>query len=611
MKFQPKSALRPTSQQVAQQCTSAPQTSGIRPAKILLIAIWIGLGAGFLDLALFVLRNRLFAGDFYRLGDHFRWIIPAGVGFLVLVPGAALAGFAIVRRRGLGPGWVVGILSFVGFLDVCARLPFELWAALLFSGGLAVQSARVVASRRESFLRLVHRTIPLLFGAMVAIVLVSFGGRAWLEHQAATALPSPPADARNVLLIVWDTVRTDNLSLHGYGRKTSPNLVRLASRGVRFEHAFATAPWTLPSHSSMFTARWPHELTAGWLSPLDATHTTLAEYLGAHGYDTAGFVANLDYCSRETGLDRGFAHFEDYLIDIGDVFKRYIALGGRLDLLTPASVINRLVKKYFGESYDVIPRSKEHAKNAALINRSFLKWLSWQRGRGRPFFAFLNYNDAHSPYEVPDRSIPAFGLRPVSYVDRLTLTNWDTLDKTKVSQAHVQMAIDVYDDSIFYLDRQLGTLLDELSRRGVLDNTLVIVASDHGEHLGDHGLFFHGCSLYRQVVGVPLVIVEPIRVPEGRVITSPVSLRDIPATVVDLLRLKGNAPFPGRSLGRLWTSKTPAVDVPAEPLLVEAGKPPALTNQGASLSPRGRCKGSSLTICTIFARPMDSRNCTS
>ncbi len=98
----------------------------------------------------------------------------------------------------------------------------------------------------------------------------------------------------------------------------------------------------------MFTGKWPHELTADWLSPLDGSYPTLAEYLGAHGYDTAGFVANLDYCSRETGLSRGFAHYEDYPIEVWDVFKRYIGLGNRLDLLTPASVINRLVKKYLG-----------------------------------------------------------------------------------------------------------------------------------------------------------------------------------------------------------------------------------------------------------------------
>jgi arylsulfatase A-like enzyme len=555
-------------------------TMGIAPVTILLVALWIGLIAGFLDLGLLIMRKRLLSSDFYRLGDHFPWIIPVGVGVLVLVPGTALAGIALLRRGRVALGWLVGILSFIGFLDVCARLPLELWSSLLLTGGLAVQSAWLVSGRREPFLRLVRRTTPLLIGAVVAIALLSSGGRAWSEYRAMTNLSPPPANARNVLFIVWDTVRAGNLSLHGYGRLTSPNLQRLAARGVRFDQAFATAPWTLPSHSSLFTGRWPHELTSGWLSPLDETHTTLAEYLATHGYDTAGFVANLDYCSRETGLSRGFAHYEDYPIELWDVFTRYIGLGSRLDLLTPASVINRLVKKHWGDSYDVIPHSKEHAKNAATINRSLLNWLSWQGWRPRPFFAFLNYNDAHSPYEVPDRSIPGFGLRPVSYVDRLTLQSWDTLDKTNVSQAHVQMAIDVYDDNIFYLDRQLGILLDELKRRGVLDDTLVIVASDHGEHLGDHGLFFHGCSLYRQVVGVPLVIVDPRRVAEGRVIAAPVSLRDIPATVVDLLGLKEKAPFPGRSLVGLWSGSKPAEDFPAEQLLMEADKPPVLTNQG-------------------------------
>src|SRR4051812_12619024 len=111
------------------------------------------------------------------------------------------------------------------------------------------------------------------------------------------------------------------------------------------------------------------------------------------------------------------------------------------------------------------------------------------------------------------------------------------LDKTKLPYHDVQMANDLYDDSIAYLDRRLGALLDELGRRGVLDDTIVVVTSDHGEHLGDHLLFFHGCSLYRQAVEVPLVIVDPGTTPAGRVVDSPVSLRDLPATVVGLLGL--------------------------------------------------------------------------
>ena len=142
------------------------------------------------------------------------------------------------------------------------------------------------------------------------------------------------------------------------------------------------------------------------------------------------------------------------------------------------------------------------------------------------------------------------GRRPSR--DRLILFGWNSADKAKLEYNDVRMAIDVYDDCIAYLDRRLGILLDELDRRGVLDDTLVIVTADHGEHLGDHLLFFHGCSLYRQLVQVPLVIVDPKGVPANRVVAEPVSLRDVPATVVDLLSLGRDAPFPGRSLARFW-----------------------------------------------------------
>jgi arylsulfatase A-like enzyme len=427
-------------------------------------------------------------------------------------------------------------------------------------------------------------------GILLALMLLTTGRGYWAEHRASAALPPPRAGAPNVLLVVWDTVRAGHLSLHGYGRPTSPHLARLAARGVRFDRAFSTAPWTLPSHGSLFTGRWPHELTADWSVPLDANDPTLAEYLAAHGYDTAGFVANLDYCSRETGLSRGFAHYEDYPIDLLDAVTRYTGIGSRIDLLTPGSVINRLLKPYRGDAFDAIPRAKEHAKDAAAVDRSFLAWLSRRRSADRPFFAFLNFNDAHSPYEVPDPSAPAFGLRPVSYLDRLTLRSWDTLDKATLSRAHVQMATDLYDESIRHLDHRLGVLLSDLSTRGVLDDTIVIVASDHGEHLGDHLLFAHGCSLYRQLVGVPLVIAGPARLglPTGRVVDATMSLRDIPATVVDLLGLADASPFPGRSLARFWRPEGPAtVD---EPILMETSRPIGLMNQGREPVARGPMK---------------------
>jgi arylsulfatase A-like enzyme len=567
-----------------------PQPVGVGPAKILLLAIWIGLTEGFVDLGLMVIKKRLVDRDFFRLGEHFVWIIPVGVLILVLVPGLVLALIARLRRGRLPLPGAMGVLLFVGFLDVSARLPLELWAALALSGGLAVQSARLARPRGDAFLLLVCRTAPVLAGVVLVIATVTFGRRAWLEHRALSAMPLPPSSARNVLLIVWDTVRAANLSLYGYGRPTTPNLERLAGRGVRFDLAFSASSWTLPSHASLFTGQWPHELGVGWRSPLRDDVPTLAEYLASHGYDTAGFAANLDYCSRETGLARGFAHYEDFPLDVYDAFSRYVALGHRMEISSWALLLNTFLEKRLGRWYDLVPRSREHAKDAAAVDRALLRWLTRQQGNRRPFFAFLNYNDAHSPYEVVDRSTPGFGLRPTSSTDRHTLLRWNALDKAKLSYHDVRMAADVYDDCISYLDRRLEILLQELSRRGVLDNTLVIVTSDHGEHLGDHLLFFHGCSLYRQLVQVPLVIVGNMVVPAARVIGEPVSLCDIPATVLDLLELGQDAPFPGRSLARFWRRPAQAASVPPEPVLMETEKPEFLTNQGREPAAKGPMK---------------------
>jgi arylsulfatase A-like enzyme len=359
----------------------------------------------------------------------------------------------------------------------------------------------------------------------------------WSEHRQNASLPPALPGARNVLLIVWDTVRAANTSLYGYRRATTPNLEQLASRGVRFDLAFSSSSWTLPSHAGMFTGRWPHELRVDWKVPMRDGVPTLAGYLASRGYDTAGFVANLDYCAVETGLARGFAHYEDYPLSLFDAFTRGVAIGRRIDVPSSASALESFVEDRTGCWYDVLPRSREHEKSAAAINKAFLRWLRRRPADARPFFAFLNYNDAHTPYEVPDPSIPGFGLRPSTASHRRVLRAFTGVDKWNLSVEDVQMANDVYDDSIFYMDRQLGLLIDELDRGGMLAKTLVIVASDHGEHLGDHGLFFHGGSLYRQLVQVPLLMVGHERLPAGRTVAEPVSLCELPATVVDLLGL--------------------------------------------------------------------------
>ena len=210
--------------------------------------------------------------------------------------------------------------------------------------------------------------------------------------------------------------------------------------------------------------------------------------------------------------------------------------------------------------------------DARGINRAFLDWHS-RKGRGnRPFFAFLNYMDAHEPFLPPPDHPAKFGDGPASRGDYwMLLHNWD-VDKTHFSPREVALNRDGYDNCIADLDQQIGSLLDELDRRGVLDNTLVIITSDHGEEFGEHNVFNHGYSLNLYETHVPLLIISRA-VPAGRAVADAVSLRDVPATITDLLGLSAASPFPGRSLSAYWRPESGAGRPPDTPALSEADFP--------------------------------------
>ena len=194
---------------------------------------------------------------------------------------------------------------------------------------------------------------------------------------------------------------------------------------------------------------------------------------------------------------------------------------------------------------------------ARLIANS-LAWLSHRQDRRRPFFAFLNYYDAHSPYLPPEGTRFRFGSGPRTVTDFMVLVeDWKTLDKLRLGQYFIDLIQDSYENCLAYLDWRLGELFDELQRRGLLDRTVVIITADHGEELGDHGLFEHGESLYRPEIQVPLLVLLPSGGHSASVVRETVSLRDLPATIVDLAGLAAGAPFPGRSLARLWSDSLP------------------------------------------------------
>ncbi|WP_406695710.1 sulfatase-like hydrolase/transferase [Singulisphaera sp. Ch08] len=232
-------------------------------------------------------------------------------------------------------------------------------------------------------------------------------------------------------------------------------------------------------------------------------------------------------------------------------------------------------------------------KDSSRIHRDALRWLANQDGR--PVFLFLNLFDAHTPYLMPDGCAQHFGLSPESRADYSLLNAFWGADKHRLSPRDIELARDAYDDCISHMDAQVGQFLEELERRGTLRNTVVVITSDHGEQFGEHQLFGHASSLYRGEVHVPLLIVAPGRVPEGINVRQPVSLRNLPATVLDLLGQRDSPRFPGTSLVRHWDPSAVSVDPETDPVLSEVAAP-AKNNPNNGRSPVFRGSMSSLIL---------------
>lgn len=567
-----------------------PETNR-QSAPIFQVAVSFALVSAFAQLVILAFE-KFVLHDYVHQGPDVLWMVPLSNIVIFAVP-ALLLWLASQRWTRLAtPILVVFIFALPGYVSVLFKADrIDKLAVVLLAAGLAAQTARFLTAkpaRLSKFLRLTVGSISFLkpsrvpeepprdagvvptesgpaltrrqfllsTGGTIGALALGVSGWKTLEEQVALSqMPLNWTDTPNVLLITLDTVRAASTSLYGYSRNTTPHLARFAQTGALFQKAYGTASWTLPSHGSIFTGHYPHELVGDWVVPFDSPSPTLAEVLRERGYVTAGFVANTIYCSKESGLGRGFAHFEDYKISPGQVMKSsslgfYINDSPRL-------------RRQIGY-YEFLGR-----KNAAELNDDFLRWLP-SRGK-RPFFAFLNYWDAHEPYLPPPPFDTQFGSlsRDMFAIDR-------GARMADLPRRDFQAEINAYDGTIANLDSQLGRLLDELKARGLLENTCVIITSDHGEEFGEHDLFRHGHSLYIASLHVPLLILFPPRVPANVKVAQPVSLRDLPATILDLI---GGAtkPFSGNSLARYWDTQHATTGFGGELLLAEisteVGKP--------------------------------------
>jgi arylsulfatase A-like enzyme len=544
-------------------------TTGIRLHTLVALSACCGLLSGLLEVGAIVVRKHTVdINQLYGMSREFVWLIPMTNLCIFVVAGVVCSLTVLIwpaRGRWLGLRLLCALAILPPLLAAFPQIYAIAW--LIVAVGLAARLVPVIERRGVDFGPSVLGGLCLLIGLVISLAGFLWSSdriREWREHNQ----PLPPPNSPNLMLVVLDTVAANHLHLHGYERATSPTLDELARRGISFDRAQTAATWTLPSHASMFTGRWPHEFSANWLTPLDRAHPTLAEFLGFRGYATAGFVANTLYCAADSGLSRGFTTYRDYIFPRLTVFKsaalvhRFLAglqvieqfLEDRLDFDLLQPVVQRLWWQVNADR-----------KDAAVVNREFLDWLSRRSQPERPFLAFLNYYDAHYPYQLPELSIRRFGAAPRDRRESDLIQDWWPRDKRGLSASEIGFVRDAYDDCIAHLDEQLGRLVDELDRLAVRDRTWVIIASDHGESFGEHlGVFCHGTSLYQTELHVPLVILPPMGKPAGLIVKDTVSLRDLAATIVDIAAKGIDSPFPGESLARFWDNVMDSSSRPAE-----------------------------------------------
>lgn len=365
------------------------------------------------------------------------------------------------------------------------------------------------------------------------------GAAAGLATSDVDGLTQGSAKGPNVLMIVWDTVRADRTSLYGYDKPTTPRTAAWAqANGVRYARAISPGVWTLPSHASLFTALpvRSHGVDADY-TRLDATFTTFAEVLYTAGYDTYAFSAN-PYMMDPMRLFQGFATIEHpWSTKWKDAVQAHIT--GKLIAEDRSTVLSPgAVKSTDAQNRYLLKEAGPVASDALFA------WLDGRQAAERPWFAFVNLMEAHLP------RIPSIDARRAVMSDAQIATSYVTPETTEDFHAYMAgartytddelVAISgVYDASLVDLDTATARIFAELERRGLADDTIVVLTSDHGELLGERGLLLHKYAVVNALTRVPLVIAWPGHLTPG-VDDAPISTSDALVKVVEM----GQLPVP-------------------------------------------------------------------
>lgn len=463
----------------------------------------------------------------WALNPHTAFKVAAAGGLGVIVGAGVYALF--VTALASGRSMLGRILGAVG-----AALPVLLLEVLLaewatvylvdsiasLAGALVVVAlaVAVIATLAAFVSSASMRAIDWSLGTCALILLLlPVASWAWSDTSPGGAEAAVTRRPNHIILITVDTLRADGVSAYrpddAKGRITA-SMDGLAQDGVRFEHAFAPAPWTLPSLTSMMTGLSPHvHQVADFSGRLSDSATTLAERLRARGYRTAAFLHN-DVLGPERNLTQGF---DEYHSLHQPWFAESIG----------ATLLQRTVPALFP------PTSwPTTADETGLI----LDWL--EANHDRDFFLWMHYLDPHAPYSPPAQYVagtppPGIGLEFEGQKLMVEGQPIPTVPQRRWVRA-------LYDSEVQYVDASLGRVLGDLKRLGVYDDSLIVLTSDHGEEFWEHGALGHGHTMYLELLKVPLVVKLPGAREKGT--RAPlVTTVSVTPTILDLAGLPYNA----------------------------------------------------------------------
>jgi arylsulfatase A-like enzyme len=329
------------------------------------------------------------------------------------------------------------------------------------------------------------------------------------KEPAGTVYPLPDnVRAKNLIIVLIDALRADHVGALGYKRGTTPNVDRLVERGALFTAAIAQCPWTRPSVGTLFTGLYPSTLRMtchNFRNPkaecdlLPSSALTLAEILKGEGFETAGVVANINV-DEIFGFAQGFNYFESI----------------------PAT--------WAAKDPDWRVHNEWMSKTTVTLTDAALDWLK-QRSEERSFFLYLHYLDPHEPYDPPE-----------AHAARFSEESYD------VPHPMIRQLEPRYDGEIYLVDEQLERILQYMDEELMLDDTALVILSDHGEEFGDHGGLYHGYTVFDEQIRVPLfMMIQGLTKPAER-ITDQVRLLDVLPTLLHVLGIEVPSSVQGVSL---------------------------------------------------------------